>query len=166
MNSNAIGMELALVMEKETEILDKICNEEKKLQKAIIACNWDAMERTINALEPLSNTIKPIDERRNNIYAQLLESLNKSEDSSFYSIAMKLSGKSKDLCLEGYRKLKIALLKMKGTSLEIDQYTRIVGETKKNILDEILPYMKGDIYSSKGMTKPASSDPMVVSRSL
>ncbi len=166
MNVDTLSEKLAGLMEEETGILNEICCEEEKLQKALRKNSWDEMETIIKGLNPLSVKMEKVEAERDKIYRKLKVKLNKSEKDGFYAVAMHMKGMTRENCLSGYRKMKIALLKMQGITAGIDQYVRIVGETSRLVLDEVFPHRKGKIYSNNGIAKPVQADPMVFSRHL
>ncbi len=166
MRIDALGEKLAKLMKEETDLLNEISSEEEKLQKALRASNWNDMEVVINKLTPLSQRMEAIEEKRNTVFQKLKIRLCKKESDGFYAVAAHMEGRTREDCLSGYRKMKIALLKMRGITSGIDQYVRTVGETSRTVLNEVFPHRKGSLYSSNGNTKPAAADPMVLNRHL
>ncbi|MBI9105209.1 MAG: hypothetical protein JEZ04_00600 [Spirochaetales bacterium] len=166
MKLDALGMKLAKLMDAETELLNIICFEEEKLQKALRANNWNEMEVVINKLAPVSERMETIEADRDSVYQSMKTKLGKKQSDGFYSVAAHMDGRTREDCLSGYRKLKIALLRMRGLTSGIDQYVRTVGDTSRAVLNEVFPHRKGSIYSSTGSTRPVQSDPMVLNRHL
>ncbi|MDC7127316.1 MAG: hypothetical protein PQJ46_17265, partial [Spirochaetales bacterium] len=106
------------------------------------------------------------EEQRNLVYIELKKLLNKKSDDGFYSVALHLEGDCRERCLSSYRKMKVALLRMQGITIGIDQYVKTVGDTTRSVLDEVFPHRRGDIYSKSGNKKPAQNDPMVLNKQL
>jgi len=166
MSIDTLSVKLANLMNEETILLDSISSEEEKLQKALRDNLWEDMEVIINTLSPLSAKMEKVEDARNSTYLKLKSNLNKNDDDGFYAVAMHMKGQNREDCLGGYRKMKIALLRMQGITAGIDQYVRTVGETSKAVLEEVFPHRKGRIYSSRGCEKPVQSDPMILNRHL
>ena len=166
MKIEALGMKLAQLMTEETELLNRISSEEEQLQKALRENSWNEMEFAINRLSPLSSEMEKVEQERNSLFLKMKKKLNMSDADGFYAVAAHLDGEVREDCLRGYRKMKIALLKMRGLTSGIDQYVRTVGEASRAVLNEIFPHRKGSIYSSTGNARPAASDPMVLNRRL
>ena len=166
MSIDALSSKLAGLMEKETDLLNEISSQEEKLQKALRANNWEELESIINRISPLSLKMEKVETDRDKVYKKLKEKLEKKEEDGFYSVAMHMKGKTRENCLGGYRKMKVALLRMQGITAGIDQYVRTVGETSRIVLDEVFPHRKGKIYSNNGSAKPVQADPMVLNRHL
>ncbi len=166
MSIEELSIKLADLMEKETAVLNEISIQEESLQKTLRDSNWDQMEIIISRLSPLSDEMDKIEVERNNVYQKLKSKLNKSETDGFYSITVHMEGETRERCLAGYRKMKVALLRMKGITSGIDQYIRAVGDASKTVLDEVFPHRRGRIYSSTGSARPVHSAPMVLNRQL
>ena len=107
-----------------------------------------------------------VESDREKVYQKLKTKLKKSDKDGFYSLAIHMNGKTRENCLGGFRKMKLALLRMQGITAGIDQYVKTVGETSKTVLDEVFPHRKGRIYLKNGIEKQAQSDPMVLNRHL
>lgn len=166
MSIDALSVKLANLMNKETEILDSISVEEEKLQQSLRESNWEKMESIISNLSPLSENMEKVEDERNKVYMKLKTRLNKTDSDGFYAVAMHMKGQNREDCLGGYRKMKVALLRMQGITAGIDQYVRAVGDTSKAVLDEVFPHRKGRIYSNRGCEKPVQADPMILNRHL
>ena len=166
MSIDALSVKLAELMETETELLNEISHEEENLQNALRKNSWDEMELIINRISPLSVRMERVEIDRDRVYQKLKVRLKKSDDDGFYSVAMHMKGNTRESCLGGYRKMKVALLRMQGITAGIDQYVRTVGETSKAVLDEVFPHRRGKIYSNNGSAKPVQADPMVLNRHL
>ncbi len=166
MSIETLSMKLADLMEKETELLNRISSEEENLQKALRNNSWEDMEKIISRLSPLSDSMEKVEEERNDTYLKLKTRLDKSENDGFYSVVMNMKDASRERCLGGYRKMKIALLRMQGITAGINQYVRTVGDTSRSILEEVFPHRKGRIYSQNGSAKPIQSDPLILNRHL
>jgi len=163
---DALGVKLAKLMKEETELLNMISCEEEKLQRALRSSNWNEMEVVINMLAPLSERMETIEEMRDLTFQKLKMKLSMKETDGFYAIAAHMEGSTRENCLGSYRKMKIALLRMRGLTSGIDQYVRTVGDTSRAVLNEVFPHRKGSIYSSTGNARPAAADPMVLNRHL
>jgi len=166
MSIDALSLKLADLMEKETNVLNEISREEENLQQALRKSSWEEMEIIINKLSPLSVKMDRLEIDREKVYQKLKTMLDKKEEDGFYSIAMHMHGQTREGCLGGYRKMKVALLRMQGITAGIDQYVRTVGDTSRSVLNEVFPHRKGRIYSKTGSEKPVQSDPMILNRHL
>jgi hypothetical protein len=166
MKIDALGEKLAKLMKEETDLLNLISCEEEKLQKSLRASNCNEMEAVINKLAPLSLRMESTEEERDMVFQKLKSRLGKKESDGFYAVAAHFEGSTREGCLSGYRKMKIALLRMRGLTSGIDQYVRTVGDTSRAVLNEVFPHRKGSIYSSNGNTRQAAADPMVLNRHL
>jgi hypothetical protein len=166
MSVDALSVKLAEIMEQETEIINNISRAEENLQQALRTGSWEKMEIIISNLGPLSLQMDKIESDRDRVYQKLKARLKKRDEDGFYSVALHMNGKSREDCLGGYRKMKIALLRMQGITAGIDQYVRTVGTTSKAVLDEVFPHRKGRIYLKNGNEKMSQSDPMILNRHL
>ena len=166
MNIDGLSAELGNLMEKETGLLNEICREEEKIQQALRDNNWDEMEIVINKLMPLSVLMERTEAERDKIFRKMKSKLKKSDEDGFYAVAAHMKGENRENCLSGYRKMKIALLKMQGITAAIDHYVRTVGNTGRAVLNEVFPHRRGRLYSADGVERPLQSDPMVLNRHL
>ena len=166
MNIDGLSTELGDLMQKETSLLNEISREEERLQQALRDNNWQEMEAVINKLTPLSVLMERTEAERDKVYKKLQKKLKKDDSDGFYSVAAHMNADDRENCLSGYRKMKVALLRMQGITAGIDQYVRSVGATSRAVLDEVFPHRKGRLYSAGGMERPQQSDPMVLNRHL
>jgi hypothetical protein len=124
------------------------------------------MEAVISNLNPLSETMEETEKQRDLLYKKLKKKLDKKDTDGFYSIVSHMEGSTRESCLSGYRKMKMALLRMQGITAGIDQYVRAVGDTSRAVLNEVFPHRKGRLYSCNGSERHAQADPMVLNRHL
>lgn len=154
------------LMAEETLLLEEFGSREEDIRSCINSNNWSELTSTIQYLSPLAEKIEQVERERDEAFNALRDICGEKEDASFYHVAFHLPQRERDLCVELYRKLKLAAIRIQGITLSIDSYVRTVSGTVKQILEEIFPYQKGKIYSRQGDSVDSRAEPMVFNTSL
>ena len=166
MEKVAIVNSLIDKMAEETLLLEEFGSREGELRSCISSNNWSELTATIQNLSPLAEKIEEVEKSRDEAFMALRTMFGEKDDASFYHVVFHLPERERDICVELYRKLKLAAIRIQSITLSIDSYVRTVSGTVRQILEEIFPYQKGKIYSAKGGSMDTQAEPMVFNTSL
>lgn len=150
----------SLMAEEDSLLTEFFCREEE-VKKAIEACDWKSLEILLKELEPITQTIEEVENRRNEAFTELRAMVGEPEDAGFYQVAVRLHPKERDECALLYRKLKVTVMRLQALTCSIDGYVKAVSGTMQQVLNEVFPYRKGKIYSKAGCTQDVSG-PLVL----
>jgi len=154
------------LMAEETLLLEEFGSREEEIRSCINSNNWNELTVTIQKLSPLAEKIEQVERTRDDVFSSLRIMFGEQEDASFYHVAFHLPARERDICVELYRKLKMAAIRIQSITMSIDSYVRTVSGTVRQILEEIFPYQKGNIYSKSGDAVGTQSEPLVFNTSL
>lgn len=164
-NCDTTAEELVQIMKQEISLLEEFRQAEVTLKDVIKSADWGALSDMIDHMAALAEWIETTEHRRHSIYAQLCAKAACNDDSiPFYQAIVGISEPLRSECAELYRSLKFAIVKIKGITHSLDTHIRSVSDTMQSVLNEILPYRKGKLYSRKGKTKDADTEPLVVNQ--
>jgi len=153
-------------MAEEILLLEEFGSREDEIRSCISSNNWSRLTETIQNLSPLAEKIEEVEKLRDEAFTSLRRMYGEKKDASFYHVVFHLPEPERDLCVELYRKLKLAAIRIQSITLSIDSYVRTVSGTVRQILEEIFPYQKGKIYSKQGSSVDIQAEPMVLNTSL
>ena len=166
MEELSIVRHLLDLMAEETLLLEEFGSREEEIRSCINENNWNELTLTVQNLSPLAEKIEQVETTRDEVFASLRSMFGEQEDAGFYHVVFHLPRRERDLCVELYRKLKIAAIRIQSITMSIDSYVRTVSGTVRQILEEIFPYQKGNMYSRSGDTVDTQAEPLVFNTSL
>lgn len=159
--------DLTKLMKNQIKTLDKFCIKEKKLRTYIYEKKWHELENIIKEMAPISEKLEQLEKKRNIAFNELKKSMGEDDDAGFYQVIVKLPEKERDICSELYRNLKLAVMKIRGVTKGIDAHVKAANSVLNQLLEEIYPHRRGNIYSKNGGKIPLNMEgPMIVNREL
>lgn len=154
-------------MSSQLEILNNFSENEKLLKTNVENHNWEGLNRVIREMHPLSEKIDDLDIKRSKAFKALCSYFKEPDNASFYQVAVHFSIPDRELCTELYQQLKIAVIRIQSITWSIDNYVRTVSGTIHQILDNVFPHRKGNIYSNTGSVREFSGiDPVLINQQL
>lgn len=154
------------LIHREIELLEKFSELELNLQDCIFNRDWKGFEGILKEMQPVSEDLVEVEESRNAAYDELRAKTTGREDASFYQVVLGLPEEQRESFSQLYRKLKFTVLRLKGITEGMDSFVGSMTGTMREILDDIFPYRKGNIYSSRGRARAVNENPMVVNHHL
>ncbi len=154
------------LINREIELLEQFSELELSLQDCIYNRDWKGFEEVLKEMQPISEELVDVEERRNIAYDDLRIKATGREDTSFYQVVLGLPEEQREGFSKTYRKLKFTVLRLKGITEGMDSFVGSMTGTMREIMDDIFPYRKGNIYSSRGRTRQVNENPMVVNHHL
>ncbi len=153
---------LKSIMEKETVLLARFADMQGHLQEIVVERRWTGLEKTIGSLQKLSERIEELEQKRYRLFCTLKASLGANENETFTQVISRLAFDERQEMMNLYRKLKIAVIRLKGRSGRLGYYVRILLDSTSQVLGELFPHRKGRLYSRFGRTKAAAEESIVL----
>ena len=148
-------------MERETALLDEFAAAEEGLLGTVRSRSWVELERKLGELRVLEERVREADRERAGALPE------GASDSEAFARAMAEVGLEERMELERcYHSLSLAVLRVKGGISRIDHYVGSVAGSLSAVLQELLPFRKGRIYSARGRERAAADAPIVVNKRL
>lgn len=154
------------LIRREISLLEQFSGLELGLQDCILRRDWEGFEAILNDMQPVSEELVDVEEKRNQAYYDLKMQATGNADSSFYQVVLSLPEEQREHFSQMYRKLKFTVLRLRGITEGMDSFVGSMTGAMREILDEIFPYRKGRIYSSRGRAMEAETNPLVVNHHL
>ncbi len=153
-------------MEQELELLEKFRNLEIELKNSIDNKDWDTLDTNVQKMTGMSSCLGKVEEDRNAAFHELRELLGEDENAGFYQVIVHLPAEERDILAELYRAMKIAAVGIQAVTYCIDEHVQTINGTMHQILGELFPYRKGNMYSKEGLSREIEQNPMVVNHHL
>jgi hypothetical protein len=160
------GEDLKSLILQETELLTRYLELERKLSESVYTRNWEDLNSCLEALEPISEKIAELDSRRDAELTALKEALGAGDSEGFYQVISRLPKAERNELAAQFRGMKAAVFRLQGLSRQLESYLGTVSGTMREILEELFPHRRGNIYSRKGVAAEPEGNPMVISHHL
>lgn len=158
--------QLVSFMKEETDLLERMASLELTLKKQVISHDWVALEHTRTKMAPYFRKLAKVEQQRDETFRALSTAVGADETAGVYEVLLHLDREQRDEAADTYRAMKFTVLKIQGITTSIDVYLSTVTEAMQEMLAELFPFRKGNIYTSRGTTSAAKENPMVVNRHL
>ncbi len=157
---------LTTLMTREVKLLEHMVSYELTLKESIMAHNWTRLELAQRKMSPVLEKIAAVEEERHTVFSELQRVVGEDPNSGFYEVLVHLERGVREKAADAYRTLKFTVLKIQGMTDSIDIYLKTITGVMQEILAELFPFRKGNIYTRKGTPTQAQVNPMVISRRL
>jgi hypothetical protein len=153
-------------MKFEFALLESFRRTELELKNGINRKDWDGLERCIQKMRELSVELVAVEDKRNHAFLELRDLVGEAETANFYQVIVHLSVEERETLAELYRAMKFAAIGIRSVTYCIDEHLQTINGTLQQILNELFPYRKGNLYSNQGERREASQNPMIVNQRL
>ena len=160
------GLSLITVIEEETALITRFAAMQGHLQDIVVEREWTGLEKAIGNLQRLSEKIEELEQKRYRQFCTFQASLGADQNESFNQVISRLPFAERQELLNLYRKLKIAVIRLKGSSGRLGYYVRSLSDSTSQVLEELFPHRKGRLYSRLGRTKAVAGESIVLDRKL
>ena len=160
------NMRLRECMSGELELLVAFREAELALKDGISRKDWDGLERCIHQMKTLSTDLVEVEARRNGAFRDLQDLVGEKEEAGFYQVIVHLPPDERETLAELYRAMRFAAVGIRSVTYCIDEHLKTINGTLQQILNELFPHRKGNLYSKQGERREAQGNPMVVNHSL
>jgi hypothetical protein len=163
--TNALAGALKESMDREADLFSRLGREVETLRDAVQGRSWGAGLAISQAIEHSSASIEAADARRDAAFGLLREHMDMPRETAFSAILPGLPDGTREELEESWRRLRASLFRLKtGTSRMRYQAEALAGALNR-VLEHVLPYRKGKIYSRRG-TPTTVPGALIVDRKL
>ena len=152
-------------MDREAELFCRLGREVDTLREAVQARSWGAGLAIAQAIEHSAAAIEEADGRRDAAFVELREHLDMPRETTFSAVLPGLPDGTREELEESWRRLRASLVRLKTGTSRMKYSAEALSETLNRILEQILPYRKGKIYSRRG-TPTSVSGALIVDREM
>ncbi len=155
---------LAKAMEVEAGLLNDYAARLQGLQRTIGQRDWDAVQKDIASLRNLAGEVETAEAQRVEAFRALKAEHFLPAEDSFDRVAEQLEGPERDRLRELARRLKIGVVRVKGSSGLLGYYVRSALQARHQVLEELYPHRKGRLYSRSGQTRSTADESLMLDR--
>lgn len=155
---------LARAMEVEAGLLNDYSARLQELQRIIGQRDWDAVEKNIAVLRNLAGEVETAEAARVEAFRALKAEHLLPAEERFDEVAERLEPPDRDVLRELSRRLKIGVVRVKGSSGLLGYYVRSALEARRQVLEELYPHRKGRLYSRSGRTRSTADESLMLDR--
>jgi len=153
-------------LEAEATLLNRYKKGQEELRFYLKERKWEEMTHLMERMDMLSHEISNLEDRRHGIFLSLADKHGLPKEVDFYQLVIRLPQEFQEPLAEQYRKMKLTITQIEGISLAIDVYIRSVGDVMNQVLGEVYPHRKGNLYSRNGKSVQANSNAMIFNKAL
>ena len=157
---------LLKAMNQEHVLLGRFKSAEMEMAEAIRNKDVNQLELCMKTMVELSDSLVKIEEQRHITFFKLRGAVGEDQDASFYQVIVHLPADTRDQLAELYRAIKFAVVGIQAVTSCLDEHVKSVDGTMQQILNELFPHRKGNMYSKEGMPREVESNPLVVNQRL
>ncbi|MCI0481502.1 MAG: hypothetical protein L0213_07930, partial [Candidatus Dadabacteria bacterium] len=162
MTEKAPNTRLLEYMKLELNRLEAFREAELELKNGISRKDWDGLDRCIRKMKLLSTDLVGVEEKRNRAFIELRDLVGEEEGAGFYQVIVHLPVEERESFAELYRAMKFLAVGIRSVTYCIDEHLQTINGTLQQILNELFPYRKGNLYSKHGKRREAHHNPMIV----
>jgi len=155
---------LAKAMDAEAGLLNDYAARLQELQRIIAQRDWDAVQKGIASLRNLAGEVEIAEAARVEAFRALKAEHFLPDEEPFDQVAERLEGPDRDLLRELARRLKIGVIRVKGSSGLLGYYVRSALQARHQVLEELYPHRKGRLYSRSGRAKSTADESLMLDR--
>ncbi|GAB6090291.1 flagellar export chaperone FlgN [Spirochaeta dissipatitropha] len=157
---------LARTLEQQIALLTELVQHEREMQKAVILKDWNAMQQALDSIQQLSEEIYTCENERVIRFRDLLAVLSLPADTGFSLMTAGLSSQNRLLLDSLYRQLKAVVSQVQNITGGIDAYISSTVTTMNQILEELFPSSRGDVYTRCGNVRGAQAAAVMINHQL
>ena len=155
---------LEKAMDMEAGLLNDYAARLQELQRTIVQHDWDSVQKGIASLRNLAGEVETAEAARVEAFRALKAEHFLPIEESFDQAAERLEGPERDRLKELARRLKIGVVRVKGSSGLLGYYVRSALQARHQVLEELYPHRKGRLYSRSGRARSAADESLMLDR--
>ena len=155
---------LEKAMDMEAGLLADYATRLQELQRTIAQHDWDAVQKGIASLRNLAGDVEMAEAARVEAFRALKAEHFFPAEESFDRVAEYLEGPERERLKELARRLKIGVVRVKGSSGLLGYYVRSALQARHQVLEELYPHRKGRLYSRSGRARSAADESLMLDR--
>lgn len=152
------------VLDRQTALINELSELELELQTIVADRNWERLSMVVPKMTAVSDAINESEEIR----AEMVRDLSRMAGPGmlFSELLRRLPTEARVAVTERYRNLKVAMLRLRSRSSNIDSYLRATISTQRGVLKELYPDRTSPGYSSSGDGTLNAAPAMVLDHTL
>ena len=158
--------EMKELLSMQADALIEFCEQEQRLQQAILKRDWLAVDALVPPMQQVSKRIRKLDRRRHTAFTEVKRTSGLRDDATFSELLQLLAEEERRELAALHRSLQVSVLKVQSVTRGIDSFVRGSLRTTHEVLGEVFPDQKGTFYSRRGHKAPADGRAMVLDRHL
>ncbi len=162
----SVAQQLATHMKRECALLSEFHEAETTMKQRIGEKDWNGLEAIIGEMTRLADDLVDTENLRHAAFERLRLAVGESRSAGFYQVVVHLSSEDRAMLAGLYRTMKLSVLGVRATGCRVDQHARTINETLHDVLGELYPHRKGNLYSAHGSKIESGSNPLIVDREL
>jgi hypothetical protein len=166
MNAMELCDSLTSLMKRETALLEHMVGYELALKESVMTHNWTGLELAQRKMSPILEKLAIVEQERQAVFDRLRNAVGRKPEAGFYEIFVHFECAGRESAVDAYRTLKFTVLEFQGVTNSIDIYLKTITGVMREIFAELFPFRRGNLYTRKGTTTKAQTNPMVISRRL
>ena len=155
-------LELSEHMKREADLLGRFHEAETGMKECIRQKDWDGLESVMSELSLLADELVETEEARHLAFEELRGAVGEAFSAPFYQVVVHLPPEERDRLAELYRLMKFSVFGIRADSYCMDDQIRSINETIHDVLGELYPHRKGNLYSSSGARLSGGANPLIL----
>jgi flagellar biosynthesis/type III secretory pathway chaperone len=155
---------LAKAMDAESRLLNDYAARLQELQRIVGQHRWEAVEKNIASLQGLAGEVEAAEGARVEAFRLLKADQFLPSEERFDRVLEALSEPERGELQELGRRLKTAVVRVKGSSGLLGYYVRSALQARRQVLEELYPHRKGRLYSRSGRAKSTADESLMLDR--
>ena len=151
-------------MKTELDLLELFKALEIRMKESIQLKDWQSLQTVMKEMVDLSDRMVVIERKRQDEYERLRTGFGVEENAGFYQVIVHLPRELRDELAGLYRNMKFTVLSLQAVTECMDDQVRSVNSTIHEILGELFPHRKGNLYSKEGKSREVDPNPVVVNQ--
>lgn len=152
------------ILDRQTALINELAEMELELQKIVANRNWERLSQVVPRMTAISEAINEAEALRSDAVRDLTRLAGPGI--LFSELLRRLPTEARIAVTERYRNLKIAMLRLRSRSSNIDAYLRSTISTQRGVLKELYPDRTSPGYTSSGDGTFSTAPAMVLDHSL
>lgn len=164
MNQNDAVGRLLRLLDEQTELIERLGQQQETLQSIIAEKDWNRMERLVPQMTGVSEAVARVESQRNDALGELSAAAGGVE--SFAQLLNRFPPDLRHAISVRFRALKIAVLRLQSRTATMDAYIRASMSTSRGVLQELFPEHASSSYSRDGAGSFSTASAVVVDHEL
>ncbi len=152
------------ILDRQTALINELAEMELELQQIVAERSWERLHDVVPRMTELSEAINEAENERNENVERLAHIAGPGIQ--FTDLLRRLPTEVRIAVTERYRNLKIAMLRLRSRSSNIDSYLRATISTQRGVLRELYPDRTTPGYTKEGDGTFTTAPAMVLDHSL
>lgn len=158
-NTEAL-QEFATALADQARLLNELADGQSRLRDAVAARDWDALDGLLPQLTEVGRTAGQAEQRR----SRALDRIAGDRKRTFSAVLAELPDEHRKRVSAGYRDLKVAVLRLKSHTNQMDSYLRSSITTTRSVLRELYPEHASGSYTAEGQGTFQTAAAMMVNK--